>query len=153
MSEMGVHSTPVNQLEGSSTESVNINGSPVQSTPISIRHESKTDEIKYIKAMIQLLLKQQNSFQNDLNVKLEEQKIDSNSNFRNIDSKFEKIDKKFEEQIIKNEMNFKNWKEQILESVNYKCNEQIREMKDNLEDQIIKVNTQTTCLLYTSRCV
>ena len=89
MSEMGVHSTPVNQLEGSSTESVKINGPPVQSTPISIRHESKTDEIKDIKVMMQLLLKQQNSFQSDLNVKLEEQKIDSNSNFRNIYSKLE----------------------------------------------------------------
>ena len=31
MSEMGVHSTPVSQLEGSSTESVDVNGSPVQS--------------------------------------------------------------------------------------------------------------------------
>ena len=136
-SEMGVRSTPVSHLEGSSTESVDVNGSPVQSTPISTRHESKTDEIKDIMAMMQLLLKQQNSFQSDLNVKLEEQKIDSNSNFRNIYSKFE-------EQNIKNEMNFKNWKEQILESVNYECSEQIRELKDNLEDQIIKVHKQTT---------
>ena len=106
MSEMGVHSTPVSQLEGSSTESVDLNGS----TPISIRHESKTNEIKDIMTMMQLLLKQQNKmsdFQSDLNVKLEEQKIDSNSNYRNIYSKFE-------EQNIKNEMNFKNWKEQIL---------------------------------------
>ena len=44
--------------------------------------------------MMQLLLKQQNKMSD----KLEEQKIDSNSNFRNIDSKFEKIDNKFEEQ-------------------------------------------------------
>ena len=35
MSEMGVHSTPVNQLEGSSTESVKINGPPV---PVSYTH-------------------------------------------------------------------------------------------------------------------